>query len=340
MIIDVPTSAELIERADSLLHLSYSIVQKLHENQIGYENEIDDGYGDKVEPELVKEYWSKCSASVANAVALLQQSHELFLKGRIAEVSPYLLLAREPQHWPKSSHGQDTSFSEFLTVGAAELPNLHDAVCKERLTEEMQTLIEKIRKLRNKFIHQGRPPATSPSEFYQDALRTHKWAHPNQPWFEARELHLSNDHLSALFSSDHVIHNLHTEFETLWKELKPSPFAHLIGGNKRERHFFCPNCEYHTSDFGELMRTATLTETKDSIFCIVCRETTQIFIQTCFNPECKCDLYCKAGERWDETCRSCGAGEDYERRQAQFAKEERLSHLRRSQKCDHDPFEI
>lgn len=94
MITNVPTADEFIERADALLHLSYSIVSKL------YDNQREDGRHCAEEEDL-REYWDRCAPSLANALALLQQAHELYLKGRVAEVSPYFLLARDPQQWPK-----------------------------------------------------------------------------------------------------------------------------------------------------------------------------------------------------------------------------------------------
>lgn len=317
MITDVPTSDELIERADSLLHLSYSIVSKLYENQ-------NDGWRNGADDDQIREYWQKCSASLANALSLLQQSHELYLKGKIAEVSPYLLLAREPQHWPKKSQTEDVPFSDFLTVGAAELPRLHDMVCSARLDDRTRTFLTAIRERRNAFVHQGQAPTSSAASLFEAILRTFKWAHPKMRWFAARQQHLENDHLSTLFSSDHVSAVLHGEFSELMVELKPAEFEELLGFKKKRRWYYCPECELNRSDFGDVTMTAQLGSGRHpvAIVCLVCDTSSAVTRYSCHNPDCKSDVHAVATDYWDETCRICGADENYliekERQEAIF----------------------
>lgn len=307
MITNIPTGEELIERADALLHLSYSIVSKLYENQ-------RDEWRLDLDSELLREYWEKCAPSLANALALLQQAHELYFKGRICAVSPYLLLAREPQHWPKRSLTEDVNFSEFLTVGAAELPRLHDMVCTPRLDANTRTFLNAIRERRNMFVHQGHAPTSSAAELFEAVLITHKWAHPETTWFEARRAHLENDHVSALYSSDHVMANLHGEFSELLKELKPSSFGELLGFKKKSRWFYCPHCEAGMGDYGDAKQTAQLAETNEgsAINCLVCGAATAVVRRKCYNPDCQSTVHIAATEEFDETCGACGADEKFE----------------------------
>ncbi|NEH59875.1 hypothetical protein GR198_29600 [Rhizobium leguminosarum] len=312
MIINIPTADELTERADALLQLSYSMVSKLYENQREeWRQDADD--------EQLREYWEKCAPSLANALALLQQAHELYLKGKIAAVSPYLLLAREPQHWPKKSALEDISFSEFLTVGASELPRLHDMVCTPRLDSKTQTFLNTIRERRNMFVHQGHAPTASAAELFEAALITHKWAHPDTPWFEARQAYLNDDHLSALYSSDHVMANLHGEFAELLAELKPASFKQLLGFDKKSRWFYCLNCERQMGDYGEAELTAQLgaTEQESVVNCLVCGECTPVLRRKCYDPDCKSIVHAVSTERWDETCLICRTDEHFEVRKAE-----------------------
>ncbi|MGO7367640.1 hypothetical protein ACC719_11620 [Rhizobium ruizarguesonis] len=317
MISGVPTSEELTERADSLLQLSYSIVSKLYENQ-------RDDWRHGADNDQIREYWQKCAPSLANALALLQQSHELYLKGKIAAVSPYLLLAREPQHWPKKSLTEDVPFSDFLTVGASELPRLHDMVCNARLDDRTRMFLTTIRERRNAFVHQGQAPTSTAAELFEAVLRTFKWAHPDTRWFAARQEHLENDHLSALFNTDHISASLHAEFSELQAELKPAEFVELLGFNKKRRWYYCPECERHRGDYGDVEMTAQLEEGRNpsAIVCLVCEASTSIYRRECFNPDCKSDVYAVETDDWDETCRTCGAGEGFmeelKRREALF----------------------
>jgi hypothetical protein len=322
VIIDVPTPDEFTERADSLLQLAYSIISKL------YENQREDWRLDADEEQL-REYWRKCSPSLANALALLQQAHELFLKGRVATVSPYLLLAREPQHWPKKSLQDNISFSEFLTVGAAELPRLHDMVCTPRLDNKIRSFLNSIRERRNMFVHQGHAPTAKVAELFEAVLVTHKWAHPHQSWFQARREHLENDHLAALYSSDHVVANLHEEFAELLKELGPSAFKNLLGFDKKGLWFNCPICEVSIGDFGDAEATAQLFEDEQgsNIQCLVCEGSTKVVRRKCYNPDCKSTVYIAPEGEWEEACCLCGADENYETRKAE---QERLFGVRQT----------
>jgi hypothetical protein len=56
-----------------------------------------------------------------NAISLLQQSLEIFLKAKIAEVSPFLLIAGDPQSWPSPNKLGQVEFSDFRTLDAAHL---------------------------------------------------------------------------------------------------------------------------------------------------------------------------------------------------------------------------
>ncbi|MBD9558440.1 hypothetical protein [Ensifer sp. ENS03] len=312
MITNVPTAGEFIERADALLHLSYSIVSKLYDNQ-------REDWRLGVDEEDLRAYWDKCAPSLANALALLQQAHELYLKGRIAAVSPFLLLARDPQQWPKKAATDDVSFSEFLTVGAAELPRLHDMVCSPRLDHKARNFLNTIRERRNMFVHQGHAPTSSAAELFEATLITHKWAHPETPWFDARRTHLQNDHLSAIYSTDHVMANLHQEFAELLQELKPAIFKELLGFKKKARWFDCPNCKGRMGDFGDARETAQLSEATGMpvVDCLVCGSSSPVIHKKCYNPKCKSTVYADAANGWDESCLTCGADEGFEAREAE-----------------------
>lgn len=311
VITSVPTSVEFIERADSLLHLSYSIVSKLYDNQRS-------DWASHADDELLRDYWEKCAPSLANALALLQQAHELYLKGKIAEVSPYLLLARDPQQWPKGSTARDVDFSEFLTVGASELPRLHDMVCSSRLDDKTRAFLNGFRERRNMFVHQGHAPTSSAAELFTAVLKTHKWAHPAIQWFDARHFHLSNDHLSTLFDTEHVISNLHGEFAELMKELTPSAFKEVLGLNKKSLWYCCPCCKRQLGDFrDEAEATAQLSEDMDApmVRCLICSTEIPVLRRKCHNPACKSTIYAVASTEWGEHCLKCGADEDFANRE-------------------------
>jgi len=88
-----------------------------------------------------------------NAVSLLQQSIELFLKARIAKVSPFLLIVSDPQSWPKANGSGNIDFSDFRTIDAVHLMKAATAVSPVRLPSDFPAFFERVRKARNKIVH-------------------------------------------------------------------------------------------------------------------------------------------------------------------------------------------
>jgi hypothetical protein len=308
MITDVPTRDEFFDRADSLLQLSFSIVWGLYDGQSRH---WDVGADD----EDLEEYWKRCRVPLANGLALIQQAHELYLKGLIAGVSPFLLIARDPSAWPSGAKTADISFSQFLTVGAAELPKLHDIVCTPRLNDQIVQMLNEVREKRNGFIHQGSSPYATVEELFEAIFETHLWTHENETWFAARAAYLENDHISALYNSDHVMAGLHREFEALLDLLPPAKFKRYFNLNKKGRWSYCPNCRRDTGDHGDPEQTAQVTKSvtgADVLRCLVCGTDTDLVDSSCNDPSCGCSLLTVDTDKWESVCLKCDAYGDPE----------------------------
>src|SRR3954451_10524932 len=116
MIVDVPDHQELEETASGWLNFAWgiavSVISTFQEHLAYYEQlerELETENVDKHRTE----YWRQERYRLNNAITLLQQSIELFLKAKIAQTSPYLLITGDPQTWPKLSSVGQVSFSEF-----------------------------------------------------------------------------------------------------------------------------------------------------------------------------------------------------------------------------------
>jgi hypothetical protein len=71
------------------------------------------------------DYWFKAQPALANAFGLIQQAMEMALRGRIASISPFLLISRDPKDWPKTVENGAVPFSDFRTLDAADLIMVH-----------------------------------------------------------------------------------------------------------------------------------------------------------------------------------------------------------------------
>lgn len=261
-----------------------------------------------------QEYWAKCGPALANALALVQQAHELYLKSRIVGVSPFLIIAREPSQWPRDGANRNISFSEFLTLGAAELPKVHDMVCPERLDEETRTFLKDVRELRNAFVHQGAATSSKAGEIINLVMRTHHWMYPSVSWFSARADYLHNDHISALYSTDHVPAELHGEFAVLLETVKPSDFKKWLNFNKKGRWYRCGHCSTNMGDFGDAEHTAQLTpntSTSTQVACVVCDASTEVERRPCHDPACPSTVHAHPTEDIGGVCLVCAADKDF-----------------------------
>lgn len=309
MITEIPSADDFRLRADGLLHMALSIAMQLYTGQ-----SVKHG---APEPEEVDrtEYWDKCRPALANALTLIQQAHELYLKARIAAVSPFLLIAREPQQWPKEGTLRDIRFSEFLTLGAAELPRIHDMVCADRLDDPTRELLRRVREQRNVFVHQGEAQPSTSTDIFLLALETHRWVYPDSGWFVARDGFLANDETSALFSADHVTAVLHGEFAVLREALTPSQFKLHIGGLKKGRWYRCPHC-WDNAEFDpeETAQLRPNSPTSSAVFCVVCEVGTKVERRACLDPACPSNVHVHPDDDsgWGGTCLVCGADDRFD----------------------------
>jgi hypothetical protein len=115
----------------------------------------DDAYSPEERTNAEKNFWTRSQPALGNALSMVQQAVELALKGRVAKVSPFLLIVRDPRDYPKGSATNDIPFSAFRTIDAADLLRVHDMVCPDRLGQEFGVFWNDLRRERNLFIHSG-----------------------------------------------------------------------------------------------------------------------------------------------------------------------------------------
>jgi hypothetical protein len=123
MISDVPSHAELDETATAWMNLSWEVTVRSLQQFDNIEDHLADltEFSSSAIDTYKNDFWQRQRYQLNNSVALLQQSVELFLKARIAEVSPFLLIAGQPQSWPTVGSNGNRSFHDFRTLDATQL---------------------------------------------------------------------------------------------------------------------------------------------------------------------------------------------------------------------------
>src|SRR6056297_2142142 len=146
MITDLPTAQDFYDSGKDLLGLAWGSVAQLLLN-------LDEAEYFGVNPEEVSDaYWDAARLRLSTALSTVQQGTEFLIKGRIAEISPFLLIVENPSKWPSPYNGP-LKFSQFRTLDAQDLPRVHDTASKETLPADFVEKFGSLREMRNTIMH-------------------------------------------------------------------------------------------------------------------------------------------------------------------------------------------
>lgn len=239
-----------------------------------------------------EEYVQNCQAELAKIISDAAQANELALKSRICEVSPYLLILGNE---PKFKMTQDSlDFSELRTVDAVDLPVMVNTVCSDKLPTKFHERYSKMRKLRNRFTHQGAVgTALEPdvlasllAEQYADLWPQRRFL---RDWFE----YLSSTRFSFFHDGKRSSAGMELidMLELFFKTLKNGQIKALTGYAKNSRRYACGECYYDEAieNIGFAMggvRTAYLVD-ETTLHCHLCDRKFPVIRKDCPEHECK-----------------------------------------------------
>ncbi|MEF1203988.1 hypothetical protein QTO12_26090 [Vibrio owensii] len=246
MIREFPTKDDFYSAANGFLNSSWdSVTEHLHEFELLHGVVEDSEYGDDS-----KLYWASAKQTLVNATALVQQAVEFYIKGRIVEVSPYLLLSGNPQSWPKGCNRKDIEFSAFRTLDAQDLIKVHDTVCSERFSDQFIQWNDDLRTIRNKVMHTvDKSVNVTPVELINFILYAHSYFCGSLTWFETRREYLENipvNSMKRIQSDDNyeanIVHSLLNDFRLAINLLPPATCQKYFNYCKKTKHIHCPHC--------------------------------------------------------------------------------------------------
>lgn len=246
MILEFPTKDDFYSAANGFLNSSWdSVTEHLHEFE-----QLHGVVEDSQHEEDSKLYWASAKQTLVNATALVQQAVEFYIKGRIVEVSPYLLLSGNPQSWPRGCNKNDIEFSAFRTLDAQDLIKVHDTVYPERFSNQFIQWNEALRTIRNKVMHTvDRSISVTPEELINFILYAHCYFSGSLSWFEVRRKYLENmpaNSMKSIQSDDnyesYIVNALLIDFRLAIDALAPAACKEYFDYDKKTRHLHCPKC--------------------------------------------------------------------------------------------------
>jgi len=307
MVENIPGKKDFGEVANHLLHRAWSSTIEIISHSPDYytksksvpKNGTSDGEGNfnfSIPKENASLYWSGVRASLAANIASITQSVEFFLKGRICDVSPYLLLLNDGRAWT----GDDVDFTSLKTVDAQHLLKIHDSVCEEKkkLGGDFKVWFYELRKERNKIMHTVDTSASyEPYNILCWILECHEFFYGPRKWCKARQLFLQTDAMSDfVFMEDqdekkaNITQKIFDELDLLFGFIEPSKSIRFFNYRKKDRASPCPACiapamNHFYSDHECYLPTLQQVEGGDYLSCFVC-EYEAVFNGQCKNEDC------------------------------------------------------
>lgn len=291
MIVDLPTPSEFHAAGLNQIHLAWKIVmQAVHD----YDNATYYKLADETPEESADEYWRRSQPALANAFSLIQQGMELALKGRIAAVSPFLLVG-DPKEWPSRAATEAVSFGEFHTLDAASLVKVHNAVSVNPLDDAFAEFWTRVRTDRNKIMHSPAPGHFDPPRVVRTVLEAIHALFSGEPWPQQLLRMEYESKFAALGYSDDALNNVMREIADALSYLSPNEALKFFKFDKHRRAYVCPHCHYganrdwqddwpHLAQFTEKRVGAT------DLHCILCERTTKVERIGCDVEDCPGDV--------------------------------------------------
>jgi hypothetical protein len=303
VIVDIPAPEDYYTAAVNQLYLAWQITMgSLHE----YDQVLDYGIDDVDEAQV--EYWKRSQPALANAYSLVQQGLELALKGRIALVSPFLLIG-DPGDWPARAANEDVSFGEFRTLDAADLVKVHNSLRSPGLSDQFRTFWDEVRKERNKIMHSATIRSVAPGDLVRAILIASNVLFPELRW-PARLLEMEEDgRLAALGFNDDVQNNVMGQIDTALRHLTPAEARSFLGFDKGRRAYICPRCYFAANrdwqdEWPHLAQFKSRSRGASDLYCIVCEAVTKVARSPCQEPDCKGDAIAEG------ICLTCTCSQD------------------------------
>ncbi|PLR57503.1 hypothetical protein [Vibrio parahaemolyticus] len=304
MVKNIPTPDDFYSSGKELFNFAWGVVAELLTtfDQAEY-------YG--VDPSEVSEaYWKASTRSITTALSVTQQGVELLLKGKIAEISPYILIADSPRNWPSPRGTSGVEFSDFRTIDAQDLIRTHDLFSDNPLSQEFVSRFNEMREQRNKLMHSvGHNIEVSVSQVVDAILYMHKALMPEETWPKVRLEFLNSSPSAELGGWEVATNTVCHETALAMKHLKTKQIEKYFNIDSRRREYFCPVCldnAYRKIELEEkLARLTVKSSDATELYCPVCDSNYDVVREDCGNDECLGNVIYTDGKFL--TCLTCNS---------------------------------
>jgi len=304
MIIDIPTAEDFYTAGKELLDFAWDIVAGLL-SDLDY---VKSFHG--IEQDESDAYWKSAQRNLSTALSITQQGVEFILKGKIADISVFILITGEPAKWPSPYAGEDIKFSQFRMLDAQDLIKVHDIVSQFPLPKNFINSFNQLRETRNSIMHSiDKNLKLSVIEVVDSILFMHKCLFPNETWGQVRKKFILKSPSSEIRGIDHVTNEVCSEIALVFKLLSPAKIKEYFNIDNKQRKYFCPECYVQASHAGEFDDKLAILKPKSSIstnlYCPICNHEYSVMRKNCKSIDCLGNVIGKVPD-WSEICLTCG----------------------------------
>jgi hypothetical protein len=293
--VDIPTADDFFTTGKELLNFSWDVVAKLL-----IDIDAAEYYGVDSE-EISDGYWAAAKRRLTTALSITQQGVEFVLKGKIAEISPYLLIVDPPAKWPSPYDKNTISFSDFRTIDAQDLIRVIDTFAEVPMPVKFADQFHQLRDKRNRIMHSVDKRLTvNVTEVVDSILFMHKALFPNENWPSVRLSFLEEEPDSELGAYEYSTNRVCWEISLVIDLLPPSKVKDYFGIGKNQRRYVCPKCiSQANTDMGFKYKLAVLNPkgpTSTQLYCPVCNLTHTVLREVCKKEDCPGNVLSEEGE--------------------------------------------
>jgi hypothetical protein len=230
---------------------------------------------------------------------LIAQSIEFYLKARIADFSPYILISHNYKKWT----GKDQIFSDMYMIEAQHLLNTLNTLVKEdeKLDDNFIRIYKEVKKERNSFIHSisRNESIDIKSEVKKSALNIlmlYKYIDRDDwtKWSDSREDYLKKHSPYFGDQSPYDPHeNVVSDIIILLNLLSPSESDEYLNFHPKNhgRNYFCQSCCVCDQTKREDTFFSKIKEGDgEYVQCCICGHIDHIKRAKCVNDDCKGDV--------------------------------------------------
>lgn len=294
-----PSSVDYYRSGKELFDFSWNVITELLTT-------FDEAEYYGVDPDEVSDaYWKAATRSITTALSVTQQGVEFILKGKIAEISPYLLISDNPRSWPSPYDRNDIEFSEFRTIDAQDLIRTHDTFSDQAFSGEFIERFNFLREQRNKLMHSvDKNIEVSVAQVVDAILYMHTNLFPNESWPKVRLQFLRQSPTSEFGSWEVAVNRVCWETELAIKHLTPKQVKDYFNIDKKQRAYYCPKClDDANTKVGfeqKLARLTSKTSDANELYCPICDDKFDVTREDCGDESCLGNVICESG-----TCLTC-----------------------------------